>query len=225
MDKKEQLPEKTLHLPTSGLPDGLTLQNTRAEHAEALEKLQALVFPTLSPEERMTAPHYLHHLTLFPQGQFVILDGGGQPVAMTTTIRYHYAVEDHTFLEISDHLWMNTHEPNGAWLYGMDMGVHPDWRGKGLARVLYRARQELCRHLGLAGQMTVGMPNGYIDCAHQMSLAEYYAALLAGTIKDPTVSAQQKIGFEPVRLINNYLEDPQCGNGGVLLVLSVDKEV
>jgi hypothetical protein len=33
------------------------------------------------------------------------------------------------------------------------------------------------------------------------------------------------LGFELVRLIHNYLEDPQCGNGGVLMVLSIEKDV
>jgi GNAT superfamily N-acetyltransferase len=206
------------------LKEGLYLQNTQPQHAEALEALQALVFPTLSPEERMAARHYLHHLKLFPEGQFIILDGD-QPVAMTTTIRYHYAVEDHTFLEISDNLWMNTHEPQGAWLYGMDVGVHPDYRGKGLARALYRARQELCRRLGLKGQMTVGMSNGYLPYSAQMSLDAYYERLKNGHLTDPTISVQQKIGFELVRLIHGYLEDPQCGNGGVLMVLPVEKSV
>lgn len=206
------------------LPTGLVIQNTLAEHAEALEALQAIVFPTLSAEERMGARHYRHHVSLFPEGQFVVLDGH-TPIGMSTTIRHHFTLEDHTFLEISDNLWMNTHEPDGAWLYGMDVGVHPAYRGRGLAREIYRARQETCRLLGLEGQITVGMPNGYAQYADRMTLDAYYAELCAGNIKDPTVSAQQKIGFELVRLIHNYLDDPQCGNGGVLMVLPVEKEV
>lgn len=204
------------------ISDNLTIQNTAQHHAEALEALQSLIFPTLSPEERMTAQHYWHHLKLFPEGQFVILDGE-QPIAMTTTIRYHFTTKDHAFLEISDNLWMNTHEPDGDWLYGMDVGVHPGYRGRGLAREIYRARQELCHILGLKGQMTVGMPNGYLPYSSQMTLDAYFEKILSGEIKDPTVSAQQKIGFELVRLIHNYLDDPQCGNGGVLMQLPVHK--
>jgi GNAT superfamily N-acetyltransferase len=206
------------------LSSGLVIQNTQAEHAEPLAALQRVVFPTLSDEERMAARHYLHHIKLFPSGQFVVLDGD-RCVGMSSTIRYHLALEDHTFLEISDQLWLNTHEPTGDWLYGMDVGVHPEYRGRGIARDIYRARQETCRMLGLKGQITVGMPNGYLQVVDQMSLEAYYEAILAGEIQDPTVSVQQKIGFELVRLIPNYLEDPQCGNGGVLMVLSVEKEV
>jgi len=206
------------------ISDTLSIQNTALHHAEPLEALQSLIFPTLSPEERMAARHYQRHLELFPEGQFVIVDGD-QPIAMTTTIRHHFTTHDHTFLEISDNLWMNTHEPDGDWLYGMDVGVHPDYRGRGLAREIYRARQETCRTLGLKGQMTVGMPNGYLRYADKMTLDTYYGNLLSGEIKDPTVSAQQKIGFELVRLLHHYLDDPQCGNGGVLMILPVHKQV
>ncbi len=206
------------------LGNGLVIQNTRAEHAPHLDALQKVVFPTLSDMERMATRHYLHHINLFPQGQFVVLDGE-TPIAMSTTIRYHLALEDHRFLDISDNLWMNTHEPKGDWLYGMDVGVHPDYRGRGIAREIYRARQETCLALGLKGQITVGMPNGYADYAESMSLDTYYDHLVAGTLKDPTVSAQQKIGFELKRMIHNYLDDPQCGNGGVLMLLDVQKAV
>jgi GNAT superfamily N-acetyltransferase len=206
------------------LPDGLVIQNTEVCHAEALDALQHLIFPTLSDDERMKAKHYLHHIRLFPEGQFVVLHGE-RAIGMSTTIRYHLALKDHTFLEISDNLWMNTHEPEGDWLYGMDVGVHPNYRGRGLAREIYRARQETCRQLGLKGQITVGMPNGYARYAGQMDLDTYYNGVAAGAIKDPTVSAQQKIGFELVRLIHGYLNDPQCGHGGVLMVLPAEKAV
>jgi GNAT superfamily N-acetyltransferase len=206
------------------LGNGLVIQNTQAEHAIHLDALQKVVFPTLSDAERMAERHYLHHINLFPEGQFVVLDGT-EPIAMSTTIRYHLALEDHTFLEISDNLWLNTHEPEGDWLYGMDVGVHPDYRGRGIAREIYRARQETCQRLGLKGQITVGMPNGYADYADTLSLDQYYDQLVAGSLKDPTVSAQQKIGFEFKRLIHHYLDDPQCGHGGVLMLLDVQKLV
>ena len=200
------------------------IQNSLPKHAQALGELQKIVFPTLSPDELMQEKHYDNHIRLFPDGQFVILDGD-KIIGMSTTIRYHLSMEDHTFLEASDNLWMTTHEPNGEWLYGMDVGVHPDYRSKGLARVIYRARQELCKALGLKGQITVGMPNGYLKHADEMRLDDYYAEILRGAIRDPTVSVQQKMGFELVRLIHNYLDDPQCGNGGVLMILPVEKDV
>ena len=73
--------------------------------------------------------------------------------------------------------------------------------------------------------MTVGMPNGYLNYAETMTLDEYYYDILRGHKHDPTVSVQQRMGFELVRLIHGYLDDPQCGNGGVLMILPIEKTV
>ncbi len=206
------------------ITNGYVIKHTSADYSEALQELQDIVFPTLAPEERMQAQHYRKHIELFPEGQFMILDGE-KAIAMTSTIRYHLALEDHSFLDISQGLWMTSHEPDGEWLYGMDVGVHPDYRGQGLAREIYRVRQELCQELGLKGQITVGMPNGYLALSEKMSLDEYAEQLIKGDIFDPTVSVQQRMGFKLIRLIHNYLDDPQCGNGGILMTLEAEREV
>src|SRR5207244_954016 len=104
--------------------------------------------------------------------------------------------------------WLTSHQPGGAWLYGADLGAHPDYRGRGLARALYAARQAVVRRLGLRGQLTVGMPSGYGAVKAAMSAEAYYAELVAGTRRDPTISAQLAIGFEPRGLIAGYLDDP-----------------
>src|SRR5260370_3221052 len=70
-------------------PDGLVVMHTRPENAPALEALQRLCFPTLDDAERFKAYHYLKHLELFPEGQFVALDGD-RVVGATTTLRLHF---------------------------------------------------------------------------------------------------------------------------------------
>ncbi len=199
------------------LPQGYVLRNTDQTHISALAALQDTIFPTLSPDERMGIKHYEAHIRIFPEGQFVILDGD-KAIAMSTTMRHALTLEDHTFLEISGNMLLTTHDPDGDWLYGLDVGVLPEYRGQGLAKAIYQARHETCIALGLKGQVTVGMPNGYLNYADKMDLDTYFEAIVAGTIKDPTVSAQQKIGFEIIRLIHHYLDDPQCGHGGVLMI-------
>src|SRR3954463_3081071 len=126
------------------LRNGLVIASARAEHAAQLESLQRVVFPTLADEERFKTAHYLKHFDLFPAGQFVGLDGD-RVVAATATIRLHFDFSDrsHTFADIIQGGWLTSHEPDGDWLYGADVGVHPDYRGKRLALGLYAARQEL----------------------------------------------------------------------------------
>ncbi|MEM6675043.1 MAG: GNAT family N-acetyltransferase [Planctomycetota bacterium] len=202
------------------LESGLVLCSTAAEHAEALEELQEIVFPTLSADERFRAEHYLKHIELFPEGQFVVLDGE-RVVGMTSTLRLDFDLEhaNHTFAEVIEGGYLTSHDPTGRWLYGADMGTHPDYRRRGIARALYAARQEVVRALGLAGQVTVGMLSGYGARSGELSLREYYERVASGEISDPTVSTQRRMGFEPRGLVEDYLDDPVCGNGGALLVL------
>jgi len=198
------------------LPDGLLLQNTEPHHAPALAELQRIVFPTLSDEERMAERHYLRHLQIFPEGQIMVLHGP-RVVAGSSSIRHCFPQENHRFLDISAQLWLDTHQPEGDWLYGMDLGVHPDYRSRGIARAIYEARRELCRRLGLKGQVIVGMLNGYAAFSEKMTVERYFDCLMRGELSDPTLSAQMRVGFEPLRLMPDYLDDPQCGNAGVLM--------
>lgn len=202
------------------------VRNTQAQDVLALEELQLVVFPTLTDAERLHAPQYLQHLDVFPEGQFVI-DYQGEVVGMTTTMRtdfdsIHY---QHRFEELFAGGWLGRHQVRGTWLYGLDIGIHPAYRGRGLARLLYRARQELVHRLGLKGQITAGMMNGYGAVANSMSGEEYYRQWLDGERQDPTLTPQRKIGFRPLALLPDYLHDPGCGNYGVLLVLDADQSV
>ncbi len=202
------------------LKNGIIIRSTGRDDAAQLEQLQIKVFPTLADDERFKAEHYLRHLEVFPEGQFVAA-GGKRVVGMTTTIRYNFNFDrvDHTFEEMIDGGWLGTHEPKGRWLYGLDLGVDPDYRRMGIAHELYHARQWLVEKLNLQGQVTVGMPSGYGKLKDRMTAEEYFKKLVAGQIADPTISTQMKIGFQPKKLIANYLNDPVCDNYGVLIVL------
>lgn len=208
------------------LPDDLVIAAARAEHAGQLEALQRVVFPTLDDEQRFKAAHYRKHIELFPDGQLVALDGD-RVVAATATIRLHFDFDHctHTFADIIQGGWLTSHEPDGDWLYGADLGVHPDYRGRGLAQALYAARQELVWALGLKGQVTAGMMSGFGAVKHRISAESYYEGLVSGRINDPTLSMQQKVGFEFRALLKDYLSDPICDNYSVLIVLDAARDV
>lgn len=208
------------------LRSGIVITSTRPEHARQLERLQEIVFPTLADEERFKEAHYLKHIELFPEGQFCALDGD-LVVGMTSSLRKNFDFQHphHTFAEVIQGGWLTSHDPRGEWLYGVDVGTHPDYRRRGIARGLYAARQDTVRRLGLRGQITVGMLRGYGAVKGEMSAEDYYAALLRGEVRDPTISAQMRIGFEPRGLLADHLHDPVCGGYGVLLVLDASRPV
>lgn len=208
------------------LASGLVVQTTRPEHAAQLGELQKIVFPFLSEEERFREEHYLKHIELFPEGQFVVLDGS-RVVGMTTTIRLDFDPDhpDHTFEEVIQGGWLTSHDPTARWMYGADVGTHPEYRRRGIARALYAARHETVRKLGMLGQYTVGMLNGYGAVANEMTVDQYYLEVREGLRKDPTLAAQTRVGFAIGPLIKNYLKDPTCGNAGVLITLPAEKDV
>jgi GNAT superfamily N-acetyltransferase len=212
------------------LDGGLVLHRTQPRHAEGLEALQHIVFPTLADDERFKANHYLHHIAMFPDGQFCAVDtagGGERVVGMTSTIRRDYDFDHgrHTFAEIHAGGWLTSHQPEGRWLYGADLGIHPEYRGREIARALYAARHDTVRRLGLLGQLTVGMPSGYGAVKDSINAADYYAELVAGTRTDPTISAQMRIGFTPRGLVPGYINDPVCDGYGIVLVLPTETEI
>lgn len=206
------------------LPGGLVVVQTKPEHAVQLEQLQRVCFPTLDDAERFKAAHYRKHLELFPDGQFVVLDGDAV-VGATTTLRLHFDFEhvSHTFADVIQGGWLTSHAPDGDWLYGADVSVHPTYRRRGLATALYTARQETVWRLGLKGQITAGMMRDYGAVNDRMTAAEYLQGVIDGGLKDSTLSMQLGIGFEARALLPNYLNDPVCDNYGVLLVLDADK--
>src|SRR5688572_15738007 len=106
------------------LPDGLVVLQTRPEHASQLEELQRICFPTLDEAERFKAPHYLKYIVVFADGQVGVLVGE-TVVGSTTTFRLRCDFDhvDHTFADIIQGGWLTSHEPDGDWLYGADVGV------------------------------------------------------------------------------------------------------
>ncbi len=208
------------------ISNGLVVRHTQPADVTQLEELQKIVFPTLSDDELIKAPHYLRHLEIFPEGQLVIIDKH-QVIGMTSTMRSNFDFEHyhHTFKETIAGGWLTNHNPLGEWLYGLDIGIHPEYRSRGLARHLYRARHVIAKLLGLKGQITVGMMNGYGVVSNQISGEQYYQELLQGKRTDPTLTPQMKVGFQPLGLIPDYLNDPACGNYGVLLKIDIDQQI
>ena len=214
---------------TLTLPSGIIITRSQPEHVEALAILQRIVFPTLSEAEILTADNYRSHINIFPEGQFVALDGE-RVVGSTSTLRVNFDLNDpttghHTFNETVAGGWFTSHLPDGEWLYGADMGTHPDYRRLGLGRAFYRVRQQLAREIGCKGQLIGGMLSGYQAVSDLMTVEQYYAEVVAGKRFDPTASVQQKLGFKFQSLLLDYIDDPLSGNASVMMTLDADSVI
>ena len=193
---------------------------SQPEMAEQLEHIQRASFPHLAQDALITAAHYRAHIARFPEGQLAVLNNAGDVVACSTDFRTtvdftHY---EHRYLDAVDHNWLTHHDPSGDWLYGADIGVLPAYRRRGIARMLYSARQALIRRLHLRGHVAGGMLVGYGSYKDQLSIEDYVDKVKTGELFDPTVSVQLKMGFTIHGIIHHYVDDPSCDNKAAFIV-------
>lgn len=205
------------------LNNEFTVRTAIPSDASQMEFVQIKCFPTLSAEELMGEKHFANHIKVFQEGQIVV-EKEGKIVASASTLQCHFPEHDHTFMESCDNLWItNAHMSDGDWLYGIDMGVLPEYRGLGLSKEMYEARMQLCKDLGLKGIIISGMVPGYGKVADKMTIEEYCERLGREEFTDPTITAQKQSGFRWIRPIYNCLDDPNSGNASILMYKPVDE--
>jgi len=216
---------------SAAAPTGPRIRIVQAEleHAEALAELQRVVFPNLSDADLMTAADFRQHQRVFPEGEFVALAADapdGTPLdhpkvvglgsGFLTDFDFDHA--NHTFSAMIAGGTYAGHQPYGPWYYGADISVHPDYRKLGIGNLLYRARQDLVRRLGRRGIVAGGQLPGYPNHKQRLTVEQYVAAVVAGELRDPTLSFQLANGFEVVGLIEGYMEDRDTGDWATLIV-------
>jgi len=199
------------------------IRNAKIEDAIQMEYVQSQCYPTLHLSEILDRKHFANHIKVFLEGQIVV-EKDGNIVASASTFRCNFPEHDSTFLEETDNLWItNVQIPDGDWMYGIDMGVLPEYRGLGLSKEMYKARHEICKQLGLKGQIIAGMTIGYGKVKDKMSIEEYCKALEKNELTDPTITPQKNAGFRWIRPLYNYINDPEAGYGSILMYRPVDE--
>ncbi len=162
-------------------------------------------------------------LERFPDGQFVAVtyeDGREKVVGMATTMLTSRDPDEEplAWYDMIGSFGLRNHDPDGSWLYGVEIAVHPDYQRHGVGSALYRARLELIHELDLEGWYAGGMLMGYHRYRELMSPREYGQRVIAGEIIDPTVTMQLRRGFEPRAIVENYYPEWKAGHAAVLLV-------
>ncbi|MBZ0138034.1 MAG: bifunctional GNAT family N-acetyltransferase/carbon-nitrogen hydrolase family protein [Planctomycetes bacterium] len=159
------------------------------------------------------------HLRAFPEGQGVVCDGK-KIVASCSSLVVHLGRDpyrDHTWSGITDGGMFYNHDPYGDTLYGADVNVHPEYRGRGCARLLYKYRRDICQQFNLRRIVLGGRLFSYHEYAERMSAEEYAWKVEAGEYRDLVLSFQLKQGFTLKKVMANYLRDPQSQNNGTFL--------
>lgn len=178
---------------------------------DALVEMQRLCFPGMDPWSR---DQIVSQLNIFPEGQLCVeCDGKLAASSSSLILEFDPALEWHDWKAVADSGYIRNHNPKGDTLYGIEIMVHPDFRGMKLARRLYDARKELCRERNLARIIIGGRIPGYGAHADEMSAADYVEAVIDKRLHDPVLTAQVSNGFAPRGLIPGYFPSDTASRG------------
>ena len=151
-----------------------------------------------------------HHikkiLELFPEGQIVVLmDGKVVGSALSLIINYSEYGDDHNYVDMTDNYTFNSHDPDGDVLYGIDVFIHPDYRGLRLGRRLYDARKELCENLNLRAIIAGGRIPSYAKYSNEISPREYIDKVKRKELYDPVLTFQISNDFHVKKVLKGYM--------------------
>lgn len=144
----------------------------------------------------------------FSEGQLVVTNNdviiGG---AFTIIVHESDIEKKHTYNQIVDNYKFETHDPEGDILYGIDVFVHPEYRGMRIGRRLYDARKDLCEQLNLKAIVFGGRIPNFYKYANELKPREYIEKVKMKEIEDPVLNFQLSNDFHVKKVLPHYLPD------------------
>lgn len=145
-------------------------------------------------------------LNIFPDGQLCIaVDDKVVACSLSIIVDYDIFGDNHTYEKITGKYTFSTHTTSGDVLYGIEVFVHPEYRGLRLGRRLYEARKELCELLNLKSIIAGGRIPGYHQHAESLTPRKYIDKVKAKELFDPTLTFQLSNDFHVRKILKNYL--------------------
>ncbi|PWW28442.1 ribosomal protein S18 acetylase RimI-like enzyme [Cytobacillus oceanisediminis] len=200
-------------------PVPVTIRNyTKADFDELIE-IQSECFPPPFPSELWWNKEQLtNHTELFPEGALCIDVDGELAGSLTGLIvDFDPLHPNHSWEEITDNGYIRNHNPEGNTLYIVDISVRPKYRKLGLGKLMMQAMYQVVIQNGLDRLLGGGRMPGYHQAAVEMSAEEYLEKLIAGEKKDPVITFLLRCGRTPLAVVENYLEDEESLNHGILM--------
>ena len=147
----------------------------------------------------------------FPEGQIVVkADGKVVGCALSIIIKYDKFGDNHTYKGITGNYTFSTHDGKGDTLYGIEIFIHPDYRGLRLGRRLYDARKELCEQLNLKAIVFGGRIPHYHTYAAEMTPKEYIQKVKHKEIYDPVLTFQLSNDFHVKKVLKSYMPEDEA---------------
>lgn len=203
----------------NGRPVPIIIRNYSTDDFEDLIDIQAECFPPPFPSELWWNKKQLtNHVTLFPEGALCI-EIDGKVVSSLTGVCVHFDPEhpEHTWAEATDYGYITNHSPDGNTLYIVDISVRPAFRSLGLGKIMMQSMYHVVIEKGLDRLLGGGRMPGYHKHADNMSAKKYIDAVVRGELHDPVISFLLRCGRLPLTVVENYLDDEESLNYGVLM--------
>ncbi|MEZ4838249.1 GNAT family N-acetyltransferase [Flavobacterium sp.] len=196
----------------------IELRNLQIEDYKELKNSMMEAYSEL--ENSYWKEHHIEKLlSIFPEGQLVVLvDGKVVGSALSLIIDYRKVIANHTYAQITGNYSFDTHNPSGEVLYGIDVFIHPKFRGLRLGRRLYDARKELCEQLNLKSIIFAGRIPNYIDYKEELSPKQYIEKVKQKELYDPVLSFQISNDFHVKKIMKNYLVGDTSSNEYAVLM-------
>lgn len=188
-----------------------------------LDDFEALHDMALKAYKSVAAPWTKEQISLliskFPEGQICIEDHG-KPVAVALSLIIDFSIfgDQHSYDQIIRGGTFKSHDPEGDYLYGIDVSVDPDYQGMRLGRRLYDARKELAENLNLKGILLGGRIPGYHKYSKEMKAAQYILKVKDRKIYDPVLTFQLSNDFHVRNLLDDYWPGDHQSKGNAVLL-------
>lgn len=195
----------------------LIARNLRLDDFQAIHEIALKAYRGVA--EPWTEEHLRRLLTVFPEGQICIEDNG-TPVAIALSVIIDFSLfgEQHSYYQITGHGTFKSHDPDGDYLYGIDVSINPEYQGMRLGRRLYDLRKELATNLNLKGILLGGRIPGYAKHAKEMDAQQYIIKVKKREIYDPVMTFQLSNDFHVRNLLDDYWPGDHHSRGNAVLL-------
>jgi predicted amidohydrolase/GNAT superfamily N-acetyltransferase len=198
----------------------LIVRNARVRDIPAIRALDARVYGAsgMGSYSRAMLLGQIHN---FPEGQFVAeFEGAIVGYCATFLTDAEIALKPHTWHEITGGGYASRHDPEGDYLYGMEVCVDPAYRGLRIGQRFYDERRKLARAWDVKGIAFGGRIPNLTKLLRRFGTPEaYLEEVISGRLRDPVLTFQMRNGFQVLGLLPGYLpEDKDSGGYAVHLV-------
>lgn len=183
------------------------------EDIPSIVRCHKAAYPDYPKDDHYDKRVYQMQYSAFPEGQFLAeIDGEVVGYATSIIVQLDPDARYYTYSELTGEGTFRTHNPSGDTLYGADIAVHPDYRGLGIAKLLYEHRKKLMKRYNLRRMVAYGRIPGYSDYAGEMTAQEYIDSVVRGDIDDPALITHLSVGYKIKHVLLDFVGDDSSLN-------------